>query len=288
MYDPKSKNGFSVNGETLPTSAIHPLLPLESQVQVSRWTGTSSPCNLGGTQQAFWTADERLCVAAVDSGRLVITDLLNGSTCCLDYPENSRIVGGHFAAQEFILQNKDSYFLARTTGLTPFWWRLQSGLLPTVLERAGQTRVYARYYTPTRTKPAAPAEPDFALISIKNDNKGSGEVSVDDTGFWMFWSADGAGGRATESGWTHSSACGHFLIGDIELFGEVSVIGVLERPQLRQTVSGFNSPLKLDLTFDGLRKDATEVFGQVDGKIICANQAAGCWYSLTAVDVNKE
>lgn len=288
MYDPKSKNGFSVNGEALPTSAIHPLLPLESQVQVSRWTGTSSPCNLGGEQQAFWTADERLCVAAVESDRLVITDLLNGSTCCLDYPENSRIVGGHFVAQEFILQNKDSYFLARTTGLTPFWWRLQSGLLPTVLERAGQTRVYVRYYTPTRTRPAAPAEPDFALISIKHGDKDTAEMPIDDTGLWMFWSADGAGGRATESGWMHSSACGHFLIGDIELFGEVSVIGVLERPQLRQTVSVFNSPLKLDLTFDGLRKDATEVFGQVDGKIICANRAAGRWYSLTAVDVNKE
>ena len=288
MYDPKSKNSFSVNDKVLPTSAIHPLLPLESQVQVSRWTGTSSPCNLGGEQQAFWTADERLCVAAVESDRLVITDLLNGSTCCLDYPENSRIVGGHFVAQEFILQNKDSYFLARTTGLTPFWWRLQSGLLPTVLERAGQTRVYVRYYTPTRTRPAAPAEPDFALISIKHGDKDTAEMPIDDTGLWMFWSADGAGGRATESGWMHSSACGHFLIGDIELFGEVSVIGVLERPQLRQTVSVFNSPLKLDLTFDGLRKDATEVFGQVDGKIICANQAAGCWYSLTAVDVNKE
>ena len=177
MYDPKSKNGFSVNGEALPTSAIHPLLPLESQVQVSRWTGTSSPCNLDGAQQAFWTADERLCVAAVESGRLVITDLLNGSTCCLDYPENSRIVGGHFVAQEFILQNKDSYFLARTTGLTPFWWRLQSELLPTVLERAGQTRVYARYYTPTRTRPAAPAEPDFALISIKH-----GDATIDEPG----------------------------------------------------------------------------------------------------------
>ena len=288
MYDPKSKNGFSVNGEALPTSAIHPLLPLESQVQVSRWTGTSSPCNLGGEQQAFWTADERLCVAAVESDRLVITDLLNGSTCCLDYPENSRIVGGHFVAQEFILQNKDSYFLARTTGLTPFWWRLQSGLLPTVLERAGQTRVYVRYYTPTRTRPAAPAEPDFALISIKHGDKDTAEMPIDDTGLWMFWSADGAGGRATESGWMHSSVCGYFLIGDIELFGEVSVIGVLERPQLRQTVSVFNSPLKLDLTFDGLRKDATEVFGQVDGKIICANRAAGRWYSLTAVDVNKE
>lgn len=287
MYDPKSKNGFSVNGEALPTSAIHPLLPLESKVQISRWLGTSSPCELGETQ-AFWTSDERLCVAAVDAGRLVITDLLNGSTCYLDYPENSRIVGGHFAAQEFILQNNDSYFLARPTGLTPFWWRLQSELLPTVLERAGQTRVYARYYTPTRTRPVAPATPDFALISIKHGDKDSVGMPIEDAGFWMFWSSNGAGGRAAESGWMHSSTCGHFLIGDIELFGEVSVIGVLERPQLRQTVSGFNSQLKVDLAFDGLHKDTTEVFGQVDGKIICANRYGDRWYSLTAVDVNKE
>jgi hypothetical protein len=275
MFDPKSKNSFSVDGEALALSAIHPLLPLESRVEITRWAGVSTPCRLDGVQ-AFWTADGRLCTASVDSGKLVVTDMMTGKSCCLSYPEGSLIVGGHFAAQEFVLQNAESYFLARSTDVTPFWWRLQSELLPTVLERAGQTRVYARYYTPTRTRPAKPAEPSFALIAGTQCDS-----------CWTFWSASGAGGYANADGWSPTAAAGHFLIGDIRLFGEVSITGILEYPVLHQPVSEFNDRRKYELTFDGLRNNSTDTFGQVDGKVICANRYGKSLYSLTAVDVNK-